>query len=59
MLFPLVLIVIGMFIIMEKLGMIRGDVWTYVFGVILILAGLCFFLKKGHGCCGIGKKEKK
>lgn len=59
MLFPLILIVIGIFIIMERLGMIVGDVWIYVFGVALILAGLTFFLKKGQGCCGIGKKDKK
>ncbi len=59
MLFPLVLIVIGIYMILEKQGIIGGDIWTYVFGVVFILAGLCFFLKKGYGCCGIGKKDKK
>jgi len=60
MFFPIILIIIGMLVILEKAGVVTGDFWGYVWGAAIVLVGLSFLMhKKGHWCCGSGKTDNK
>ncbi|MDP2719260.1 MAG: DUF5668 domain-containing protein [Dehalococcoidia bacterium] len=55
MIFGLALIIVGLVALGVKAGIIEGDVWSYVWPLLVILIGvrIVFFRKKrGMWCCG-------
>jgi hypothetical protein len=41
------LVLVGVLMLLERLGIIYGDVWEYVFPIALIALGVSFMVKKG------------
>jgi len=60
MMFPWLLIIIGLIFLLENLNLIPIVDWSIVWPIILILAGV-FMLKKksGDACCGWFKKKEE
>lgn len=63
--FGLFLIVLGTFLLMEKLGLIQGDFWGYFWPLLIIVIGLNMMTKdkKQQNCfsfwCGDHDHHKK
>lgn len=62
MIFGLILIIVGILVLMQYFGVITGDVWPVVWGVVIIVIGLAAVIKtgnqKGWPCCGGSRKDK-
>ncbi len=65
MFFGLVLVIVGVMLLLEKLGIVTGSVWNYVWPCLIIALGLSIVFGRGwskmrwHGCCPPEDKEKK
>ena len=46
----LVLVIAGIIFLLEKLGIVTGSVWNYVWPCLVIALGLSIILRRG--CCG-------
>lgn len=51
MFFGLALIIVGVIFLLEKMGIVTGAVWGYVWPCLLIALGLAIVL--GRRCCGM------
>jgi len=51
MFFGAVLIVIGVVFLLQNLGVISASVWSVIWPVLIILAGVSFLSKKNGNCC--------
>ena len=60
MLFGVILVVIGILLLLEKMGIITGNFWDYLWPVVIIVIGLSFVTKKhgGNGCWSLGGSKK-
>lgn len=60
--FGLILVILGVLVLFEKMGIIQGDFWGFFWPVVLIVLGLNM-IKKDSGsmpCCGfLGHKKSK
>lgn len=55
MIFGLIVLIIGILLLLQTLGLITYDVWSIFWPMIVILIGLKIMAKKGKhhwGCCG-------
>ena len=63
----LALVLVGTIFLLEKLGIVSGSIWGYVWPCLIIALGLSIVLGKrhwmmhwgSHGCCTPDDKEKK
>ena len=62
MLFGLILVIIGVLLLLQNMGLIGGNFWDYLWPIVIILIGLSFLKKKegnGSWCnCFFHKKKK-
>ena len=63
MLFGLVLVIIGVLLLLQNIGLIEGNFWNYLWPIIIILLGISILSKKnrkGIDCFGwkMGGKNK-
>jgi len=58
-----VFIIFGLAFLLQNLGILPGNVWDYLWPLILIGFGLSFLKKRsgsgGCWCCGTGKSSEK
>jgi hypothetical protein len=59
MVFGIILAVIGVLLLLQNLGFIRGDIWQIVLPCVFIAIGLSIAFKRKHTCCGNDKIEEK
>ena len=59
MFFAFALIIIGFLLILEKLGIITGDVWGWIWPILILVLGVSLLMKKNVCCQPEEKKEKK
>ncbi|MFA6466263.1 MAG: DUF5668 domain-containing protein [Patescibacteria group bacterium] len=59
--FGLILVILGVLVLFEKMGIIQGDFWGFFWPIILIVLGLNM-IKKDSGsmsCCGFLSHKKQ
>lgn len=56
--FGLGLVLVGMLLLLNNLGIITGDTWNYIWPGIVIIIGLSLLFKK-NDCCPPRIKVKK
>jgi hypothetical protein len=61
--FGIILVVVGLLVLFEKMGIIQGDFWGFFWPIVLIVLGLNMMKKDKNGmnCCGtfFGTKKHK
>lgn len=56
--FGLIVVIIGMLMLLQTMGLIPGSFWDYVWPIIIILFGLSILKKKnGWNCCQSKKHD--
>lgn len=52
MIFPWVIIILGVIFLLQNLNILPAGFWNYFWPIILIAIGLSMLNKRNGGCCG-------
>ena len=62
MLFGSIILVIGIALLLQAMGILTGSIWSFFWALLFIVVGLKLVMNKGKGCgvCGfLGHKDDK
>jgi len=58
--FGLILVILGILVLLEKMGIVQGDFWGFFWPIVLIVLGFNMMKKDKYGmdCCGFMSHKK-